>query len=121
MLAGMGLFLFGGMVGGAIVGLAIALVLFGVGAVAALRASADRANAWLCFGATFALVLLVHVLVVRFYPYPDVRPGSDHGILARNLFLQGLGYCSSPGTAGLLGGLAALLLPRDKPAAGGEA
>jgi hypothetical protein len=77
-------------------------------------------SAWWYFSATLAATLFLLVLAVHEFPYEIAKPGSDYDIAMKNLFLQGLGYCTSPGMAALLAALATRMSP-GKPASGSEA
>ncbi len=62
------------------------------------------------FGIMFAVVLLLLMLVVHYYPYEDGSP-ADTVRLVNNLFMQAFGYSASVGIAALLAALAMLLCP----------
>jgi hypothetical protein len=108
-----GLILFAIMAAGAVLGLGITALLGGIGiAMTAKRAKSaqNRARVWRVFAAAFVGLLCILVAIVYAYPYEQVRPGSDYEIVAKNFFLQGLGYCAAPGIAGLLAALAAMMV-----------
>lgn len=108
----MGLFLIGGMFAGCILGLVVTVVLGGTGVVVAIKSAKIRVCVWSCFTAAFAILLSLCIAAVHKYPYGTVRPGSDYGIWMKNLFLQGFGYCASPGLAALLGAFVTLFAPK---------
>ena len=105
----MGVFLFGGMLAGCIFGFAVTAVLGAVGLAVTIRLARTRVRAWRWFAVAVALLCLLCLIAVHMYPYPAVRPGSDYDVAMKNLFLQGLGYCASPGLAALLAALATML------------
>jgi hypothetical protein len=108
----MGLVLMAGLFAGCALGLVLAAILGGAGIWLMVRNAKARTRAWWCFAAVFLILLLVGIAAVHQYPYAPVRPGSDYDVAMRNLFLQGFGYCASPGPAALLAALAARLMPR---------
>jgi hypothetical protein len=101
----MGLVLMGAMGAGGLLGLLLAAVLGSIGLVATTRAARTRARAWWIFAGALAVVLPLCIVAVNAYPYAPVRPGSDYDVAAKNLFLQAVGYCASPGLAALIAGL----------------
>ncbi len=108
----MGVFLFGGMLAGCIFGFAVTAVLGTVGLAVTIRLARTRIRAWRWFAVAVALLCLLCLIAVHVYPYPAVRPGSDYDVAMKNLFLQGLGYCASPGLAILLAALATMCAPK---------
>jgi Na+/proline symporter len=105
-----GLILFAMMAAGAVLGLGITAVLGAMGVAMTAKRAKRHARVWRVFAAAFVALLCVLVALVYAYPYEQVRPGSDYEIAAKNLFLQGLGYCAAPGIAGLLAALAAMMV-----------
>jgi len=107
----MGIVLIAALVAGCAVGLVLTAILGGVGVTLTLKSAKDRPRVWWIFALVFAISLTLCIVAVHEYPYGVVRPGSDYDVAAKNLFLQGLGYCGSPGAAALPATLAALLTP----------
>jgi hypothetical protein len=108
----MGLILVAALFAGCILGLLATALLGGVGVVLAIKGAKTHIRVWWCFAAVFVLLLPLGIVAVHEYPYAVVRPGSDYDVAMKNLFLQGLSYCASPGSAGLLAALATLLMPK---------
>lgn len=116
----MGVFLIVFQIVGFAVGLFVSFVLAAVALAVARRVSRDRADVRrvaLLSALAFA-VALVTPLLLGALPLREVRPGSDHDILARNMAIQGFAYAVVPGLA-LLGGAIAssFLCPRRPPEA----
>ena len=111
----MGMVLMVAMAVGGIVGLVINGILGTTGLIMTARNSNKRARVWLYFFATVAIAMPIIVFAVYSFPYAQAKPGSDYDIVMKNLFLQAVGYCASPGAAALIAALATYLAPR-KPA-----
>jgi hypothetical protein len=107
-----GLVVMAAMFAGCALGLIVTGLAGGPGVVLAVRSARIRSRVWWSFAVVFAVVLALGIVAVHQYPYGTVRPGSDYDVAAKNLFLQGFGYCASPGAAALLVGLATLLTPK---------
>ena len=99
----MGMILIGALLVGCVLGVVIAAILGSAGLVVASKRAKTRAHVWRNFAVAFGVVLVLCVVVVYHFPYDIVRPGSDYDVAVKNLFLQGLAYCASPGVSALLG------------------
>jgi len=108
----MGLVLMAALAAGAVLGLIITGVFGGAGVALTLRSAKIRSLAGRIFGAVCVIVLPLCIIAVYQYPYAPVSPGSDYDVAMKNLFLQALGYCASPGIAALGAGMATWLAPR---------
>ncbi len=105
----MGMILIGALLVGCVLGVVIAAILGSAGLVVASKRAKTRAHVWRNFAVAFGVVLVLCVVVVYHFPYDIVRPGSDYDVAVKNLFLQGLAYCASPGVSALLAGWMTLL------------
>jgi len=94
---------------GCVVGLIVTAILGGVGFATTAKRAKTHVHAWRYFAVASGVFLCLLIVGVYVFPYETVKPSSDYDILARNLFLQGLGYCAAPGVAGLLAAIAARL------------
>lgn len=101
-----------GLFAGCALGLMVAATGGGAGLLLAITTAKRRHRVWWCFAGVFVVALSTGIVAVHQYPYDHVRPGSDYDVALKNLFLQGLGYCATPGPAALLAGLATLFMPR---------
>jgi hypothetical protein len=108
----MGLVLMAAMFAGWALGLLVSASAGAAGVVLTIKNAQSRSRVWRVFGAVFVVVLSLCIVAVYRYPFGAVRPGSDYDVAMKNLFLQGFGYCASPGAAALLAGLATCLSPR---------
>jgi hypothetical protein len=108
----MGLVLMAGLIAGCALGLIFAASVGGVGVLLAVKSAKRRRRVWWCFAAVFVVLLLLGIVAVHQYPFAAVSPGSDYDVALKNLFLQGLGYCATPGPAALLAALATLWMPK---------
>jgi len=97
---------------GGVLGLIVTGISGGMGVALTLRSGKTRSHAWRIFGAVCVIVLPLCIIAVYQYPYAPVSPGSDYDVATKNLFLQALGYCASPGIAALGAGMATWLAPR---------
>ena len=113
----MGLILFAAMFAGGALGLIVTAFFGGVGVVLTSRNARQRTRVWGTFAVMFAIGLTLCILAVHFFPYAAVRPGSDYDVAMKNMFLQALGYCGSPGLAALAAALATLLMPKKQTSA----
>lgn len=105
----MGLIIFVIMSVGCVMGLAVAATLGTLSVLMIYKRGCRHVGLRWISAAVFAAVLILLVIGVRRYPYAPVSPGSDYAIMARNLFLQGLGYCAAPGIAALSAALVTVL------------
>ena len=108
----MGLILVAALFAGCVLGLIVTTILGGVGVLLTIKSAKTRIRVWWCFAAGFAVLLLLGIVAVHEYPYGVVRPGSDYNVAMKNFFLQGFGYCASPGPAALLAALGTWLMPK---------
>jgi hypothetical protein len=108
----MGLVLMAALAAGGVLGLIVTSVVGGGGVALTLRSAKTRSHAWRIFGAVCVIVLPLCIYAVHHLPYDPVSPGSDYDVAMKNLFLQALGYCASPGMAALAAGMATWLAPR---------
>jgi hypothetical protein len=108
----MGLILIAAMFAGGALGLMISGTGLAVGLIATKRAAASRKGVWKMFWMAFGVLLVLLIVGVQLYPYDPVKPGSDYDVTMKNLFLQALGYCGSPGIAGLVAALTTKWCPQ---------
>jgi len=108
----MGLVLMAAMFAGCVLGFMISSVAGGTAVFVTFRNARNRTGVWWIFLAVFAIAIGITIVAVYHYPYATPRPGSDYDVALRNLFLQGLGYCASPGPAALIAALTTFLAPR---------
>ena len=110
----MGIILSFGLLIGFLCGVVTSAVLLGIAIIITRTHSLHRKHAWPIYNLIFILMLLVVILAVRWYPFPQSRPGSDYDIMFKHLFIQGLSYASSLGLAAILTVLATIVLPQKK-------
>lgn len=106
----MGIFLGIAMVGGAMVGLVITLILSSIAFVIMQNVN-RRIDAGSFFKTMFAIILSLLVLGMSFYPYRSAKPGSDYDIIVNNFFIGALGYSVSIGVAALFAAIVAFSCP----------
>lgn len=111
----MGLVVMAALAAGGVLGLIISTVLGGAAVLLTLRRARRGERVWCVFAAASLAATVLLVISVYCYPYAPVRGGSDYDIAARNLFLQGLGYCLAPGVAGVLAALISLAASAGRP------
>ena len=99
------------MFAGGALGLIVSAALGCASVVLVNKNAKTRLYVWWVFAATILILLPVCFFAVQSYPYAPVRPGSDYDVAMKNLFIQGLGYCSSLGIAALLGASGSFLMP----------
>lgn len=110
----MGFIIFVIMSVGCVMGLAVTATLGTLSVLIIYRRTRRNVRSWWTSAAVFAAVLILLVICLRAYPYAPVSPGSDYDIMAKNLFLQGLGYCAAPGIAALAAALVAVLSVKNE-------
>lgn len=108
----MGLVLVAALFAGCALGLMVTAILGGVSILLTIKSAKTRIRVWWCFAVVFLVLQLLGIAAVHEYPYAPVRPGSDYDVAMKNFFLQGFGYCASPGLAGLLAAFGTWLMPK---------
>ena len=108
----MGLIIGFGMFVGCVIGLVVTVAFGGWGIWLAIRKAKHVKRIWYVFATMLAIILIVGMIGVHEYPYESVRPGNDYGIVMKNMFLQGLGYCTVPGIAAFLAALVTFAIPQ---------
>jgi len=103
----MGLILILYIMAGLALGLLLASVACGIGALLIiLRNSKARANVWPLAVAGAAVGLLLAGTAIQFIPQQQVRPGSDYDKAAQNLFVNTLGYSLAPAAGAVAAAIA---------------
>ncbi len=96
-------------------GLLVSGGLIAVSVLAVYPIGKHRRNARVVMPVVSLVTGAVFVLLVQFYPYGPVNPGSDYGVLAKNWFIAACGYAMAPGWGVLAGTLSMLACPREQP------